>query len=260
MKRVNKQVMVPPLLGAYTLESPGNDWEQLKGNNDPAYQEIKTQLIADQHGLCCYCENTMLLFDGQGLDDFRVEHFHPKRPHVPPPNHALNWSNMLGSCSGGNVRGIGDSSRFTSPDHSCDVPKDSKNLTNVILDPQTDIPLFPRLFDFKEDGSMHVSAQCPPPLQAKAQASIDELRLSPQPTKKVPVPRLCRFRKTVIDQLEVNVDELIQQGKTIGEAYTELAQTHLNNPAPNWSAFFTCIRWFLGGAAEDQLHAIGFSG
>jgi hypothetical protein len=49
---------------------------------------------------------------------------------------------MLGVCSGGNARFIGDAARFTLHDYCCDVPKGHQNLVGVILDPLCEVPAF----------------------------------------------------------------------------------------------------------------------
>jgi uncharacterized protein (TIGR02646 family) len=107
MKRVNKSAVVPPLLDAYVQANPNDEWEQLKGNDRYANAQVKATLIHDQRGLCAYCEIDLAQYKGKGLDDFGVEHFHPKkRPPNPPPNHGLDWQNMLGVCSGGSSRDV----------------------------------------------------------------------------------------------------------------------------------------------------------
>lgn len=235
-------------------------WEQFKGNNPGAHPEIKATLIRDQRGLCAYCEIDLAQYGGQGLDDFRVEHFHPKkRPPHPPPNHDLNWQNLLGVCSGGNVRDIGDPGPFTKNDYSCDEPKGHKNLTGVILNPLTDIPSWPPIFAFTEDGGMKVSLLCPPHLQKQVQASLTELRLTDNVALKPRALRLDTLRKGVIDWLR---DQLLirqAQGKTLEEVSAELAEEMFpSDPEQPWPAFFSCIRWYLGPAAEARLQAVGY--
>lgn len=154
MKKVNKSG-VPERLGNYLEANPNDTWEQLRGNARDVYDAIKAQLRVDQRGLCAYCEIDLADGHGVGLDDFRVEHFHPKSPHTPPPNRSLGWSNLLGVCTGGNAKGICLPSRFSSPDHSCDVPKGDLDWTALILNPLTDIPSFPMLFRFDESSCCH---------------------------------------------------------------------------------------------------------
>lgn len=262
MKKITKTAVVPPALCNYTANNPDGQWEEFRNNDRNGVDQVEATLRADQRGICVYCENNLAKFHGQGLDDFRVEHFHPKnRPPNPPPNWALDWQNLLAVCTGGNALGIGAPALFTSPDHSCDVPKGKKNLTGTILNPLTDIPPFPPLFEYDEDGGMAVSAQCPGHLKTKAEASIRELRLSPAADRQTPNPRLKRFRKVVIDSLREQLNKDLEGGMSESSATAALAQVYFPSP-PNseWPSFFGCIRWYLGPSAEVQLQAIGYNG
>jgi uncharacterized protein (TIGR02646 family) len=262
MKKVNKSPRIPPLLDAYRSANLNDDWDQFCGNDQNGKKEIQTTLRADQRGVCAYCENQLAQFHGHGLDDFRVEHFHSKkRPPNPPPNWSLDWTNLLAVCTGGNARYVGNPALCTTPDHSCDVPKGDKNLVDVILDVQIDIPAFPPIFEFDEQGGMSVGQLCPLSLQGKAQSSIDELRLSPMPCKDIPTPRLIRFRRTVIETLREQMGELLGQGLNDAQAASQLAETYFaDSQASPWPSFFSCIRWYLGPAAETRLHAINYNG
>lgn len=261
MKKVNKTTTTPDLLGDYFQNNLLDSWQQFCANNGgPGYKQLKDTLNGDQRGLCAYCEIDLAQYAGVGLDDFRVEHFHPKSPHQPPPNHGLDWQNMLGVCSGGNVRGIGDAARFTQPDYCCDVPKGDNNWVGVILSPLHDVPAFPPLFTFQEDGRMFVGSQCPKHLQEKAQATIANLRLSPAPDKKRPDPRLIRFREKTIATLRQQIADRMQtNGGDVEEALAYFAEVYFSDTTDvPWPAFFSCIRWYLDAAAEARLSAIQY--
>jgi uncharacterized protein (TIGR02646 family) len=263
MKKVLKRNGAPPLLDAYLRANPSNDWEQFTGNDRDGASEVRGALQRDQRGLCAYCEIDLAPGHGRGLDDFRVEHFHPKKPHQPPPNHALHWQNLLAVCTGGNARDVAARERFTSPDHSCDVPKENHNWVGQILDPLTDIPAFPPLFAYVEStGAMTVDqSNCPEHLVAKAEASIEKLRLSPSRTEVGADSRLLRFRKAVIDALREELGAHLASGLSLPEAAEQVAEVHFpSSPDSTWSAFFSCIRWYLGPAAERRLTAIGYQG
>lgn len=261
MKKLNKAGEWPPLLATYHDANPDEDWDNFR-DIEGGYEQVKIQLRQDQRELCAYCEIRMATFAGHGLDDFRVEHFHPKKPHLPPPNHALNWLNLLAVCCGGNVRGIGDTSLFTTPNHSCDVPKSNKNLTNKILNPLTDIPAFPPLFEYTEQGDMTVSENCPQALAEKAANTINELLLDPTPTKAAVSPRLKRLRRTVIDSLREQLTEALSRHGNDWDAATRwLCEVYFpENTGESWPSFFSCIRWYFGPTAEERLEAIGFDG
>lgn len=260
MKKVVKSAQEPELLAQYRQENPDDNWKKdFKPNNPDGYKQVKQQLIDDQKGLCAYCEIDLKPGHGKGTDDFRVEHFHPENPHNPPPNHALDWSNMLGCCSGGNAKYVTDSEeRFTSPDHSCDVPKGSKNLTGSILNPVTDIPAYPRLFKYKEQGEdagmIEIDQQlCPEHLQQQAEQSLAELNLNAK--------RVKRFRSAVIDKLREALELNIQSGMTDEEALQDLAELYFTDQSDrHWPAFFTTIRWYLADMAEERLQEIGYNG
>ncbi|MFT4927488.1 MAG: hypothetical protein ACI8WB_003599 [Phenylobacterium sp.] len=261
MKKVNKGIE-PPLLNTYRTDNPDDNWKKdFKPNNPDGDKAVKRALLADQRMLCAYCEIDLKLGHGIGLDDFRVEHFHPENPHNPPPNYALDWQNMLGCCSGGNARGVTNSNtRFTSPDHSCDVPKGNHVWDDLILNPLHDVPTFPRLFKFAEqddDGANYSpivvdETRCPVSFQNKAQSTIDRLHLNAN--------RLKRFRFTAIDTLKEQLIELEQQ-MSEEEALEELAQLYFPEDANEpWPAFFTTIRWYLADVAEQRLSQISYQG
>lgn len=263
MKKVIKSTAVPELLAAYRDANPIDDWEQFRGIDPDGYKAVKASLTRDQRGLCAYCEIDLAFGNGQGLDDFRVEHFFPKKPHEPPPNRSLDWNNLLAVCTGGNTKSLAVKGRFTSPDCSCDVPKADKNWTGSILNPLIDVPSFPRLFRYEEQsGTMAVDETlCPPELKAKAEATMQQLHLSPLPTAKIPYSRLQRFRIAVFDKLREEIGELLQAGLDEPTAAEQLAEVHFSdNRDKPWPAFFTCIRWYLGTAAETRLKKIGFDG
>ncbi|SRR6266568_5134909 len=263
MKKVLKSAAVPPLLAAYQETNPVDAWDQFKGNDPDGYKAVKASLTRDQRSLCAYCEIDLVSGNGKGLDDFRVEHFFPKKPHNPPPNRSLEWDNLLAVCTGGNTRALTAKGRFTSPDSSCDVPKANKDWTDSILNPLIDVPSFPRLFRYEEQtGAMAVDeALCPPELKAKAEATIQLLHLSPLPTAKIPCSRLQRFRIAIFDKLREEISELLQAGVDEPTAAAQLAEVHFSdNQHKPWPAFFTCIRWYLGTAAETRLKEIGYNG
>jgi uncharacterized protein (TIGR02646 family) len=256
MKKVNKSSIPPVELSNYVAANPTDDWDNFYNNDRQGYGAIKKQLISDQKGLCAYCENDLKSGGGVGLDDFRVEHFYPKKPHTPPPNWALDWNNMLGVCFGGSNRGVTDSrNRFTSPDHSCDVPKGNKNLIDQIVNPLTDIPTYPCFFRYVEHtGEIKVDQSvCPTDLVDRVNQTIVELRLN--------ASRLQLFRRVVIGKLREKIKDLLNQGINEKVAITKVAEEMLwLNSANQWPKFFTCIRWYLGQAAETQLQSIHYQG
>jgi uncharacterized protein (TIGR02646 family) len=262
MKKVLK-LEEPPALRAYREANPNATWENFKNECQEGHKAVQATLRQNQRNLCAYCENSMPTFCGLGHPDFRVEHFHPKkRPPEPPPNWGLDWRNLLGVCTGGNIKDVGETQRFTSPDHSCDVPKADQVLDDIILNPLWHVPAFPMIFKFDEQGGMDVDMeQCPEDLQRRARKTIEHLNLSPAESKKhTKIPRLIRFREAVIRKLRAELVQLIKQGKTRDAAMEELAMAYFQENPEASPRFFSCIRWYLGPFAEERLKRIGYNG
>lgn len=250
MKRALKSA-TPDKLAAFAAASPDADWETFR-KKPGRYRQVVRQIRADQHGLCAYCEIDLLQAQGNGLeDDFRVEHFHPKSQQDGDNNWALDWQNLLGTCHGGSARNVADPQRFTSPDFCCDVGKSDHALHDTLLNPLTDIPAFPALFEYRESsGEIMVDPLlCPPHLQEKAHSSIAFLRLNAR--------RLLRFRREILEQLNDALTQLLQEGASIEQAGSILAEAQFADALPK---FFTCVRWYLGQEAEEQLQKMGYQG
>jgi len=252
MKRVQKSPEEPELLARYKRRYPHDTWDKFHHRSRDGYRQVKHQIIHDQHGLCAYCEiNIKLAEEEDRVDDFRVEHFHPKTgTEWDERNYHLEWKNMLGACHGGSQPLVEDAGyRFSKikEDRSCDVPKGGKSINKMILNP-LQIPAKERLFIFNSfTGEMTVDKErCPEMLRKKAENTIEELNLN--------APRLKRLRKAVIEVLQEQTAELSGQGFSVEEAMDQLARELLvPNSEDNYPAFFTTIRWFLGEAAENVL-------
>lgn len=262
MKKVLK-LDEPAMLREFREQNPDATWEQFKDECQEGYDAVRMTLRQNQRNLCAYCENDMPNFDGHGLDDFRVEHFHPKkRPPEPPTNWDLAWDNLLGVCSGGNSRYVGDKERFTTPDTSCDVPKKDKILDDIILNPLYDIPAFPLIFKYDEQGGMAVDlVQCPEHLLAKAENTIKHLNLGASKNNTLQRQRrLTRFREAVLKNLRTEIRKQMDQGFSMEQAMAQLADTYFEENGDAWPRFFSCIRWYLGPVAEAKLKSIGYQG
>lgn len=252
MKRVQKNPDEPVLLARYKQRHPHDIWENFHHRSRDGYRQVKRQLLHDQHGLCAYCEINIKLTEKENqVDDFRVEHFHPKTgTECEECNYHLEWKNMLGVCHGGSQPLVAEARyRFSKAkeDRSCDVPKAGKLINKEILNP-LQIPAKERLFSFDSfSGAMSVNEEnCPEMLRKKAENTIVELNLN--------APRLKRLRKAVIEVLQDQVAELAGQGIPIEEAMDQLARELLvPNSEDNYPAFFSTIRWYLGDAAENVL-------
>jgi len=239
----------------FANNNPNADWINFR-KSKARYKAACKIIRSDQRGICAYCEiDLMEPVDAGKLPDFRIDHFHPKSPFIPPKNWALDWNNLLGVCHGGSQRDVQDAARFTSPDVCCDVPKENNNWDGVILNPLSDIPLYPRLFEFNEaSGSILVDKKiCPIELHQKASETIDKLKLD--------AFRLTEMRVAVMSELGAQINSRVEEGLSWDEAATEISAVLFSDvDSDPWPAFFTCIRWYLGAAAEDRLQSVGFQG
>lgn len=246
----------PLLLNNYRTANPDNDWEHCK-RSEARKKQISAQIRQEQAGLCAYCEIALMPASASTVADFRVEHFHPKSDNSTTHNWHLDWQNLLGCCHGGSRADVtGAHERFTSPDHSCDVPKGDKNLDGVILNP-LQLPAFPALFSAeRHTGKLAIKQKncnavgiC----TTKAQATIDELRLN--------APRLNRFRQNLLNKLNMQLAQEMKAGLSLEQARKKLAKIFLSKDNnQHWPAFFTTIRGYLGSEAEIHLRSLDYKG
>lgn len=256
MKKVLKG-FEPKKLSTYRNLKPEASWEEFL-NRSSRKLRTREQIVVDQGGLCAYCEVDLQSASSGGLvADLRVEHFHPKSDRSTTHNWALDWQNLLGCCHGGSQRNVIDAARrFTSPDHSCDVPKGNHNWDNVILNP-LHLPAFPCLFQYnRSTGAIEVNLEACQKASInsdKAQDTIDKLCLD--------ALRLRTLRKSVLDHVNDQLGHLLSSGKTIEEARAHVAQALLRKDSNGyWPTFFSAIRSYLGVDAEKQLQAIHYIG
>ncbi|WP_019935910.1 retron system putative HNH endonuclease [Oceanimonas smirnovii] len=265
MKKVLKG-KEPDQLKRYRADFPDHNWKQCTqgGSTKTRKQEIRVrrqqiqqQLREDQGGLCAYCEIDLRPAASDGVADLRVEHFHPKSDNSTDHNWHLDWQNLLACCHGGSRPDVVEAGvRYSSPDHSCDVPKAEQNWDNLILNP-LQLPASPCLFKYQRaNGAILVNIEhCQQAgiEQARAQATIENLRLD--------ADRLRRLRKGELDRINELLRNLVQQGKSVEAARSHLARALLRKDSEQqWPRFFSAIRSYLGRAAEEQLTAINYDG
>lgn len=255
MKNIVKG-MAPDVLREYAIRYPEHSWIQfrkVKARRLPVQQ----QLLRDQGGLCAYCEIDLKAASGHAQADLRVEHFHPKSDTLGGHNWHLDWNNLFAVCHGGSRADIVDAARrHTSPDHSCDVPKDSHDWDALILNP-LQLPAFPALFRYdRSTGAMQVDTENCRAIGvdiARAQATIDLLRLDSQ--------RLRNLRKPVLDKLNEQLRRMVHAGRPLADARRLLAGIVLSkNGSQSWPPFLSAMRSYLGKSAEQQLQAIDYIG
>lgn len=255
MKKINK-LDEPNRLGVFKATHPNALWERDKNSIEEAfrcctarYQETPQQLRTDQGNLCAYCEQDLMSGTNGALDDCRIEHFHPKSKRaLGEPNWALEWSNLLVVCCGGNQsKVVNPEQRFDADpkNYSCDVPKSDKILDSIILNP-VNLPELNIWKFHRSSGQMSVNEDSCLEFGINvemAHRTIKELNLNS--------PRLIRFRKTILDNLNILITERLKKGQTIEQAVRFIAiSLFRKNGAGDWPSFFSATRYYLGQQAE----------
>jgi len=254
--------MIPALLEQYQSDNPGANWEQFKNECQQGYKDVQDQLQLNQGNLCCYCEIDTKQGLGIGIDDFRVEHFHPKSDKSNEKhNWALDWQNMLGCCHGGSERYVTENNHRFVPektDRHSDVLKANFVWDNEVLNP-LEIPAFPILFKAnRKDGSLSVQEEnC-----HKVGISLTKANNCLHPQKlNLNSVRLKSLRKATLDALNEQIEAALSGGQTIEGAVSNLAKAELQKDnKQHWPPFFTTIRSYLGKTAEGYLTSINYTG
>lgn len=199
---------------------------------------LKKEIIADQAGLCAYCEKALRDEGDNRPLGFKVEHFIPENSKTikkmiaagqpaPPINYSLLWTNLLGCCFGGeHPRSASYNASLTDKANlSCDVPKSHHNWSGLILDPSQELPDDGTWFEFDEQGVMNVSADCPPQHMTKARQSIEMLNLN--------CVRLTRLRLAALESLSAVSDE------------EDIAALLSKDAAGIYGEFISLRKWYL---------------
>ena len=246
MKRILKGPE-PATLARFRAARPDATWEEMRGDalhgGQEALKDCRDATLADQRGLCAYCECRLENVSGQVV----VEHIHPKSDAGTTHNWHLDWRNMAANCRGGE----NEKSQATPlPDNlSCSASKKDKPLAvNPLY-----LPAFPNLFTFDKGTGLLL-----PNRVACAEAGVDADALeSALRTLNLNCPRLARKRREVLFDLERRMKTLKVQGYGPRQGMARLARDRLRQ---EWPGFFTTIRCCLGQAAEDYLRSVNFTG
>ncbi|MEX1367326.1 MAG: retron system putative HNH endonuclease [Nannocystaceae bacterium] len=110
------------------------------GSTDAPKEELRRALVAEQHGLCCYCMGRIR----PRPDEMKIEHWSAQSEH---PEQQLDYGNLLGACPGG--RG------HRPRDQHCDTAKGNRELHINPADPRSDCT--PR-FSYLRTGEVRPSA------------------------------------------------------------------------------------------------------
>lgn len=125
----------PPSLTAWRATNP-TDY-----NGYPDKDELRESLEAEQRGLCCYCQSRIRAEIGA----MKIEHWASHSGH---PNLRLVYSNLLGSCMGGEGK--------PGRDQHCDTYKGERDLCRNPADPSHDVET---VLQFLNDGRITSSNQ-----------------------------------------------------------------------------------------------------
>ena len=99
MKKIRKSAE-PAELTHFRTENPESHWDDFRDSGH--YDILRNAVFGDQGQLCAFCE---VKIPEQSVRERRVEHFHPKSDQsTPDHNWALDWSNMIGVCVGGETQ------------------------------------------------------------------------------------------------------------------------------------------------------------
>lgn len=257
-------------LTVFAQAYPDADWDNDFRNyavppNMPGhdYKEIKKRLISDQGGLCAYCEKQIGCLNANLQ---KIEHFHPKSDKSNLAiNWALNWSNVLAVCTGGEHE---NRTIHPLPENlSCDSHKNYfmiKNpgklpqFINDLLNP-LQISAFPCLFDFdKRSGALtpnQSACQYIDLLQNLATGQTQKKLLETINILNLNCDRLCTDRLLVLFQYnkEVTKAKKLKDNKFKQKLVAKWFSS-------KWPSFFTTRRILLGKSAEAYLQSIPFQG
>ena len=231
------------------------------------YKQIKQLLLADQGGLCAYCERPL---GDLGPSSQRVEHYHPKSDKsVPLINWGLRWDNVILVCTGGEQD---DGDIYPRPVNlSCDSYKNhwlrTFNLSSVQLltllsglqNPLTLAP-FPCPFDFdlltgRFTVNEPICSEIDGLLGLSANATFTSLDKTVNIALNLNCDRLCTDRLQVL--IQYNREREQARKRKDKDFRQKLAAKWFSK---KWPSYFTTRRILLGQAAEAKLVALGYTG
>ena len=88
MRYIEKYTEEPEAFRRWKKQNKKAGWSDFSGGSE--YGEVKEQLIAEQLGMCCYCEVIL------SLSDCHIEHLKPKSRY---PQERFAYGNLLASCN-----------------------------------------------------------------------------------------------------------------------------------------------------------------
>lgn len=95
----------------------------VNAEGDSAFDELRKQLLKEQQYVCAYCGSKIpFVFNENGKEQMKTEHFEPKKGDNAKPELQLTYSNLLAVCKG-NDNGKGEK--------HCDTAKLDKPLLHI---------------------------------------------------------------------------------------------------------------------------------
>ncbi|NQZ56406.1 MAG: TIGR02646 family protein [Lentisphaeraceae bacterium] len=178
------------------------EWKSLETDNwQPTFRglggvekrAVKTALIAEQNGTCCYCDRVLL------YDDSHIEHFQPQNPSDGEEVDPLDYQNMLCSCQNKLEKGV--------PRH-CGNLKGNWYDTELLISPMA--ISCERAFKFSYDGRISARNES----DQAAKTTIEKLGLN--------IPKLNAMRESAIavflddelsdEELRIFVESYLMEG------------------------------------------------
>lgn len=231
------------------------------------YKTIKRRLVADQGGLCAYCERPI---GNLGPNLQRVEHYHPKSDiSVSGINWGLCWTNVIAVCTGGEND---DRQVYPLPKNlSCDAHKNhwigKLNPTPAAMlallaglqNPLTLIPL-PCPFGFDRlTGKLTVDTATCNAIDAVlgfvAGVTFTSIDATINTALNLNCDRLCTDRLQVLIQYNQEVEKA---RKLRDRNYSQkIAAKWFGS---KWPSYFTTRRILLGQVAETHLQTLAYQG
>lgn len=262
MKRINKTPGDNELT-RYCQAYPDHDWDNDFRNHNGSidYKSIKQLMLADQGGLCGYCEKKI---GDLPENKQRVEHYHSKSDDSDPTkNWALDWNNLFAVCIGGS-----DSDQSAHPlpaNLSCDSHKDhliQKGLLDIACEGYMMNPLriigTANLFTLDwSTGELNVNKEACAQLAdiENKHSTLEELVKETIKILNLNCQRLCDDRLAVRNDYNLQVKRMRQFDDRDG--FKKLAQRWFTQ---KWPSFFTTKRCLLGKHAEEFLARISYEG
>ena len=216
-------------------------------NGSAAYEELRNELVSLQHGLCGYCEISLLV----GLD-CQIEHVIPRSDPSTGAANTFNVVNLVACCEGGTKGRIfgesrsKDPARFLEPSEantSCGQRKKDETIPDFV-DPK-DLPVSPSIFRVGLNGDIEVIEGACNQFGVSVESAgntITFLGLN--------VPRLRRARENYYNALDDDLDEHLNTSEAIIE---EARRTLLPDDAGTLRKFFSTSRTYFGEVGESVL-------